>query len=63
MAKRASPPPSAQPEQSLQHDYDRESGQPYAKEVVDYGQGVTTPPKQQRGWETHVRTTKGRAEK
>jgi hypothetical protein len=46
MAKRT-PPPRSQPQPSLPHDSDRESGQPYAKEVDDYKQGVAAPPKEQ----------------
>jgi hypothetical protein len=46
MAKRT-PPPASKPQPSLPHDHNREGGQPYAKEVEDYKQGVASPPEEQ----------------
>jgi hypothetical protein len=41
------PPPASKLQPSLPHDYDREGGQPYAKEVEDYKRGVASPPEEQ----------------
>jgi hypothetical protein len=47
MTAKRPPPPDSEPQPTLPHDNDRESGQPYAKEVEDYGRGVATPPEEQ----------------
>jgi hypothetical protein len=49
MTAKRTPPPGSQPQPSLPHDQDRESGQPYAKEVDDYQKGVASPPDEQGG--------------
>ena len=46
MAKRT-PAPASKPQPSLPHDYEREGGQPYAKEVEDYKHGVASAPEEQ----------------
>lgn len=48
------------PALSLPHDHDREGRQPYAKEIEDYGRGVTAPPEQQVGREPNRRTGRER---
>ncbi len=47
MTAKRTPPPDAQPQPSLPHDDNRESGQPYAKEFEDYARGVAKPPQEQ----------------
>ena len=56
-AKRA-PHRAQSPQPSLPHDHDREGGQPYAKEVEDYKEGVATPPEEQGGREANPKATK-----
>jgi hypothetical protein len=51
-------PSDSKPQRSLPHDYDREGGQPYAKEVEDYDRGVASPPEGQVGCEPNSRTKK-----
>ena len=46
MTVERTPPPNAKPQPSLPHNHDREGGQPYAKEVEDYGHGVAVPPEE-----------------
>ena len=47
MMTKRTPPPASKPQPSLQHDHDREGGQPYAKEAEDYMRGVISPPEEQ----------------
>ena len=61
MTKRT-PPPDSDPQPSLPHDNDRESGQPYAKEVEDYGRGVTSPPEEQKQKASRTGTDDSHAE-
>jgi hypothetical protein len=52
------PPPGSEPQPSLPHDNNREGGQPYAKEVEDYKQGVAKPPTDKGEREVDPRTKK-----
>ena len=52
MAKRASSTPTLSLNQACRTTMIEKSGQPYAKEVEDYKQGVATPPEEQRGRES-----------
>ena len=55
-------PTRSEPETILPHDHDRETRQPYAKEVEDYQLGVVTPPEEQGGEAINPRTRKERRE-
>jgi hypothetical protein len=55
------PPPAVKPPSTLPHDHNRESSQPYAREVEDYGRGVSKPPKEQTAREVRPRSKGDRA--